>query len=48
MRTVDERIAAVRSRSARLRWKRGDRLLGAFACTFACTSYSRAGILVGL
>ncbi len=32
MRTVDERVAAVRNRSARLRRSRSDRLLGAFAC----------------
>ena len=32
MRTLDERVAAVRNRSARLRRKRSDRVLGAFAC----------------
>ncbi len=32
MRTVEERIAAVQKRSARLRRKRSDRLLGALAC----------------
>lgn len=32
MRTVDERVAAVRNRSARLRRRRSNRMLGAFAC----------------
>ena len=35
MRTVDERVSAVNSRSKRLRRKRNDRLLGILACLMA-------------
>lgn len=35
MRTVDERVAAVHSRTRRLRRKRNDRMLGALACLIA-------------
>ena len=43
MRTVDERVAAVRNRSARLRRKRSDRMLGAFACLMFLPLVSLAG-----
>lgn len=45
MRTVDERIAAVRKRSARLRLRRNDRLLGAFVCLMLFPLAGLAGSL---
>ena len=45
MRTVDERVAAVRNRSARLRRKRSDRLLGAVACLMLLPAVGLAGSL---
>ena len=45
MRTVDERVAAVRNRSARLRRKRSDMLLGAFACLMLLPFFGLAGSL---
>ncbi len=43
MRTVNERVAAVRNRSARLRRKRSDMLLGAFACLMLLPLFGLAG-----
>ena len=45
MRTVDERVAVVRSRSARLRRRRSDRMLGAFACLMLLPLVGLAGSL---
>ena len=45
MRTVDERVAAVRNRASRLRRKRSDRLLGAFACLMLLPLVGLAGNL---
>ena len=45
MRTVDERVAAVRNRASRLRRKRRDRLLGAFACLMFLPLVGLAGNL---